>query len=73
LNSQLGEKRGKVNFPTKIPVLKPSSLYPINELQEIAECREVSFSRDTEADMSRKREEDLSGFMTVPLFDRKPT
>jgi hypothetical protein len=73
-NSQLGEKRRrKFNPPTKIPVLKPSSLYPINELQEIAECREVSFSRDTEADMARKPEEDLSGLMTVPLFDRRPT
>jgi hypothetical protein len=73
LNSQLGEKRSSSNFLTKIPVLKPSSLYPINELQEMAECREVSFSRDTEADRSRKPEEDSRGFVTVPLSDRKPT
>jgi hypothetical protein len=73
LNSQLGEKRRSSNFPTKIPVLKPSSLYPISELQEMAECREVSFSRDSEADMSRKPEEYLSGLVTVPLYDRRPT
>jgi hypothetical protein len=39
----------------------------------VAECREVSFSHDSETDMTRKPEEDLSGFMSVPLFDRKPT
>jgi hypothetical protein len=72
-NSQLGEKRSSSNFLTKIPVLKPSSLYPINELQEMAECREVSFSRDTEADRSRKPEEDPRVFVTVPLLNRKPT
>jgi hypothetical protein len=73
LNSQLGEKRSSPNFLTKIPVLKPLSLYPINELQKMAECREVSFSRDTEADRSRKPEEDSRGFVTVPLSDRRPT
>jgi hypothetical protein len=39
----------------------------------MAECREVSFSRDTEADRSRKPEADSRGVVTVPLFDRKPT
>jgi hypothetical protein len=73
LNSQLGEKQGKSDFPTRIPVLKPSSLYPINELEEMAECREVSFSRDSEADKTKKPEEDSSGFITAPNFDRKST
>jgi hypothetical protein len=73
LNSQLGEKRGNFNFPTKIPVLKSSSLYPINELQGMAECREVSFSHDSESDMPKKPDEDLSGFMSVPVFDKKST
>ena len=71
-NSQLGEKQRKFNSASKIPVLKPSSLYPINELQEMTECREVSFSRDTEVDMPRKPEEDSSGFVKAPLFDRRP-
>jgi hypothetical protein len=61
LNSQLGEKRRKFNFPSKIPVLKPPSLYPISELDEMAECREVSFSHDTESDMPKKCDEDSGG------------
>jgi hypothetical protein len=73
LNSQLGEQRGKFNFLTEIPVLKSSSLYPINELEEMAECREFSFSHDSKSDMSKKLDEDLSGFMSVPVFDRKST
>jgi hypothetical protein len=73
LNSQLGEKQGKFDFPTRIPVLKPSSLYPINELEEMAECREVSFSRDSEIDKTKKPEEDSSGFISAPNFDRKST
>jgi hypothetical protein len=48
-------------------------LYPINELEEMAECRKVSFSHDNESDMSKKPDEDLSGFMSVPVFDRKST
>jgi hypothetical protein len=73
LNSQLEEKRGKFNLPTKIPVLKSSSLYPINKLEEIAEYREFSFSHDSEYGMPKKPDEGLSGFMSVPVFDKKST
>jgi hypothetical protein len=48
-------------------------LYPINEVEEMAECREVSFSHDSESDMSKKPDEDLSRFMSLPVFDRKST
>jgi hypothetical protein len=73
LNSQLGEKQRKFNFNTKIPVLKPSSLYPINELEEMAECREVSFSHYSESDMPKKPVEDLGGFISASAFQEKHT
>jgi hypothetical protein len=73
LNSQLGEKRGKFNCPSKIPVLKSPSLYRFNEWEEMAECREVSFSHDSVSDMSKKPDEELCGFISLPVFDRKST
>jgi hypothetical protein len=39
----------------------------------MAECREVAFSYDSESGMPKKPDEDLSGFMSVPVFDEKST